>query len=81
MGKYKESEDINYTDFSNSIIEAANDVASTIKSDSSGWYNHSKHIFQPLIDKISTVSIDIRQLDYSTTTVKKMAKEARKQFV
>ena len=34
--KYKNSEDINYTDFSNSIIEVVNDVASTIKSDSSG---------------------------------------------
>ena len=78
MGKFKNSEDINYTDFSNSIIEAANDVASTIKSDSSGWYNHSKHILQPLIGKRSTVLNDIRQLDYSTSTAKEMAKEARK---
>ena len=30
FGKYKNVEDIKFTDFSNSIIEAANDVASTI---------------------------------------------------
>ena len=78
LGKIKNSEDIYYTDFSNSIIEASNDVASTIKSDSSGWYNHSKHILQPLIDKRSTVLNDIRQLDYSTSEAKEMAKEARK---
>ena len=65
-----DSEDINYTDSSNSIIEAANDVTSTIESDSLGWYNHSKHILQPLIDNRSTVLNDIRQLDYSTTTTK-----------
>ena len=40
LGKYKNVEDIKYTDFSNSIIDAANDVTSTIKSDSSDWYNH-----------------------------------------
>ena len=33
---------------------------------------------QPLIDKRSTVLNDIRQLDYSTSTAKEMAKEARK---
>ena len=76
LGKFKNSEDINYTDYSNSIIEAANDAASTIKSDSSGWYNHSKHILQPLIDKRSTVLNDIRQLDYSTSTAKEMAKRS-----
>ena len=78
MGKYKDSKDINYADFSDSIIEATNDFDSTIKWDSSGWYNYSKHILQPLIDQRSTVLNDIRQLDYSTTTAKEMAKESRK---
>ena len=30
LGKYKNSENINYINFSNSIIEAANDIDSTI---------------------------------------------------
>ena len=37
---HKTSEHIKYNDFSNSIIEASNDIASTIKSDTSGWFNY-----------------------------------------
>ena len=53
-------------------------ISIPLLSDSSGLYNHSRHILEPLIDKRSTVLNDIRQLNYSTTTAKEMAKEARK---
>ena len=52
---HKTSEHIKYNDFYNSIIEASNDVTSTIKSDTSGWFNYSKHILQLLVEKRSAL--------------------------
>ena len=74
---YIASEYIKYNTVSNSIIEASNDVTSTIKSDTSGWFNYSKHILQLLVEKRSAVLDDFRQLVFYTATAKEMTKEAR----
>ena len=69
---YIASEYIKYNTVSNSIIEASNDVTSTIKSDTSGWFNYSKHVLQLLVEKRSAVLDNIWQLDFSTATAKVM---------
>ena len=46
-------------------MKASSKVASCVKEKSKGWYNVSKSIVQPLVDKWSEMLNSIRQNVYS----------------
>ena len=59
-------------------MKALSKVASCVKEKSKGWYNISKSIVQPLVDKRSEILHSIRQNVYSNEDAIILAKEVRR---
>ena len=59
-------------------MKASSKVASCVKEKSKEWYNVSKSIVQPLVDKRSEILNSIRQNGYSNEDAINSAKEVRR---
>ena len=59
-------------------MSSAKEVASKKKEDSSGWYDFSKNLIDPLMVRRAKILDLVRQGEYSTTQAKIMCKDAKK---
>ena len=75
---FEQENKMTYSQFSKAIIRAANKTALSPEEKSKGWYNYSKNIIQPLVDKRSEVLNSIRQKTFSDEDAISFAREARK---
>ena len=59
-------------------MSSAKEVASKKKEDSSGWYDFSKNLIDPLMVRRAKILDLVRQGKYSTTQAKIMCKDSKK---
>ena len=76
--RYKNEYEIDFTDFNKLVLDTAKEVAPDKKHKSSGWYNSSINIIQPLMEKRTKVLDFIRQNNIPTEEAKNMCIEAKR---
>ena len=62
--RFGQEDKLSYCQFSEALMKASSKVASCVKEKHKDWYNFSKSIVQPLVDKQSKILHSIRQNVY-----------------
>ena len=70
--------DMTYSVFSNLLMRSSSEVASKKRDNTSGWFNESKEMLQPLFEKRAKTLNNVRQNDIPSSEAKDMCRLANK---
>ena len=70
--------DMTYSVFSNLLMKSSSEVASKKRNNSAGWFNESKEMLQPLLDKRAKTLNTGRQNDIPSPEAKDICRLANK---
>ena len=70
--------DMTYSVFSNMLMKSSSEVASKTRNNSTGWFNDSKEMLQPLFEKRAKTLNNVRQNNIPSPEAKNMCRSANK---